>query len=80
MTTLYDIHAELERLRNHRFLLACFAFALLFVTVLAVRDARHEIRRANVYREIAVDAMHAIPDPYDIDPIMLAIANADDAD
>lgn len=80
MNTLDEIHAELERLRNHRFLLACFASALLFVTCLAVRDARHEIKRAAVYREAAIEAMHLIPDPHDVDPIMLAIAGADDAD
>jgi len=78
VTTLEQIHAELERLRNHRFLLGCFASALLFVTCLAVRDARHEIKRANVYREIALEAMRTIPDPDLVDPIMLAIARTDE--
>lgn len=78
MTTLDDIHAELERLRNHRFLLGSLLIFALALFARAIIDARQENRRAIAYREIAIDAMNAVP-PELVDPIMLAIAGADDA-
>jgi len=57
MTTLEQIHAELERLRNHRFLLGWLSVFALALVVRGIFEMRHENKRAAVYREIAVEAM-----------------------
>jgi hypothetical protein len=78
VTTLEQINTEVEGLRGSRAFAWFVAATATAISILAVRDARHEIKRADVYREIALEAMRSIPDPELVDPIMLAIAQADD--
>jgi hypothetical protein len=78
MNALEKINAEVEELRNHRFAAVLVAVAAIIIAAMAVRDSQLEFKRANVYREIALEAMRSIPDPELVDPIMLAIAQADD--
>ena len=75
---LEQINAEVENLRCSRSIAWFVAATTAAISILAVRDARHEIKRANVYREIALEAMRTIPDPELVDPIMLAIARTDE--
>jgi hypothetical protein len=78
VTQIEQINAEVEELRCSRALAWYVAATTAVISILAVRDARHEIKRADVYREIALEAMHSIPDPELVDPIMLALAQTDD--